>query len=100
MVHNSMIQLLNLHAFWTQMKQWKISEANENAVLEPVGNRNGSYCCCTHAQYNDLLFSPSGATFKWLRHSPRIAACEMGEKESIYITNISNHFETIRKMEF
>ena len=33
MVHHSMIQLLNLHAFWTQMKQWKISEANENAVL-------------------------------------------------------------------
>ena len=45
-------------------------------------------------------FSPSGATFKWLRHSPRMAACKMGEEESIYITNISNHFETVRKCNF
>ena len=44
--------------------------------------------------------SPSGATFKWLRHSPRMAACKMGEEESIYITNISNHFETVRKCNF
>ena len=30
-------------------------------------------------------FSPSsGATFKWLRHSPRIAACKMDEEESIF----------------
>ena len=32
-------------------------------------------------------FSPSGVTFKWLRHSPRVASSRMGEEESIYITN-------------
>ena len=43
-------------------------------------------------------FSPSGVTFKWLRHSPRVASSRMGEEESIYITNINSHFEIVRKM--
>ena len=35
-----------------------------------------------------LEFRPSGVTFKWLRHSPRVASSRMGEEESIYITVI------------
>ncbi|KAL5470972.1 hypothetical protein EMCRGX_G029041 [Ephydatia muelleri] len=30
-------------------------------------------------------FRPSGITFKWLRHSPRVASSGMGEEESIYL---------------
>ena len=40
-------------------------------------------------------FSPSGVTFKWLRHSPRVASNRMVEEESIYITNINSHFEIV-----
>ena len=29
-------------------------------------------------------FRPSGVTFKWLRHSPRVASSRMGEEESIH----------------
>ena len=43
-------------------------------------------------------FSPSGITFKKLRHSPRVASSRMGEEESIYIKNINSHFEIVRKM--
>ena len=47
-------------------------------------------------------FLPSGVTFKWLRHSPRVASSRIGEEESIYITiyvtNINSHLEIDRKM--
>ena len=33
-----------------------IPQANEDAVDECMGNRNGNYCSCVHAEYNNLLF--------------------------------------------
>ena len=43
-------------------------------------------------------FSPSGLTYKWIRHSPKDVSNRMSEKECIYLTNINSHFEIVRKI--
>jgi len=43
------------------------------------------------------VFAPSGGTYKWLKHSPVISK-DSHQDESIFITNIGNHFETVKKM--
>ena len=45
------------------------------------------------------VFALSGATYKWLKHSPiEVTTNDRHQNESIYITNISNHFETVKKL--
>ena len=47
------------------------------------------------------VFAPSGGTYKWLKHSPvikKISCKDSHQDESIFITNIGNHFETVKKM--
>ena len=47
------------------------------------------------------VFAPSGGTYKWLKHSPvikEISCSDSHQEESIFITNIGNHFETVKKM--
>ena len=58
------------------------AESNENAVLEGIWKIISAASMLSTTIY---CFSPSGATFKWLRPSPGMAACEMGEEESIYM---------------
>lgn len=44
------------------------------------------------------VFGPSGATYKWLKYSPIEVTNDRHQNESIYITNIGNHFETVKKL--
>ena len=44
------------------------------------------------------VYSPSGATNKWLRHQPEVAFNDTHHNEAIYITNINSHFETVKCM--
>ena len=44
------------------------------------------------------VFGPSGATYKWLKYSPIEVTNDRYQNESIYITNIGNHFETVKKL--
>ena len=44
------------------------------------------------------VYSPSGATNKWLRHQPEVAFNDTHHNEAIYITNINSHFETVQCM--
>ena len=44
------------------------------------------------------VYSPSGATNKWLRHQLEVAFNDTHHNEAIYITNISSHFETVKCM--
>ena len=41
-------------------------------------------------------FSPNGGTYQWLRHAPFENVGET--RESLYLTNIGNHFEPVRRM--
>ena len=40
-------------------------------------------------------FSPNGGTYQWLRHAPFENVGEI--RESVYLTNIGNHFEPVRR---
>ena len=42
-------------------------------------------------------FAPVGAAYKWLKHLPIEVNNDIHQNESIFITNISNHFETVKK---
>ena len=46
------------------------------------------------------VFVPSGGIYKWLKHSPVIKEIskDSHQDETIFITNIGNHFETVKKM--
>ena len=47
------------------------------------------------------VFAPSGGTYKWLKHSlviKKISVKDSHQDESIFITNIGNHFESVKKM--
>ena len=44
------------------------------------------------------LFAPVGAAYKWLKHSPIEVHNDIHQNEFIFITNISNHFETVKKL--
>ena len=46
------------------------------------------------------VFAPSGGFYKWLKHSPVIIEIskDSHQDETIFITNIGNHFETVKKM--
>ena len=45
------------------------------------------------------VFAQSGGTYKWLIHSLWEVTKEDGHQdESIFITNIDNHFEIVMKM--
>ena len=40
----------------------------------------------------------SGASYKWLKHSPIEVTNDRHQARSIYIANISHHFETVKKL--
>ena len=46
----------------------------------------------------NVCFAPVGATYKWLKHSPIEVINDRHQNESIFVTNISNHFEIVKKL--
>ena len=68
------------HAFGPKSDNGKVSEENENAVFERVGNRDGNYCCCIHAhavqqftlRLADRLTDQGRQHAKWVKKSPSI----------------------------
>ena len=44
------------------------------------------------------VFAPVGAAYILLKHSPIEVNNNIHQNESIFFTNISNHFETVKKL--
>ena len=46
------------------------------------------------------VFEPSGGIYTWLKHLPVLKEIskDSHQDETIFITNIGNHFETVKKM--